>query len=202
MTASRRRLAHFSVNMEKLEIVGYKRETLGTKSSKDLRTDSMVPCVLYGGKETRNFAVPMMLFRSLLYSQNVYEVSLNIEGEIFRAILQDAQFHPVNEMILHVDFMEIIPGKEIKMNVPVKFVGNSPGVQRGGKLVTKLRKITLKGQAESIPDFVEVNISGLDLGQSFKVRNIQVEGCEVLNNGGIPICTIDIPRALRGKVQA
>jgi large subunit ribosomal protein L25 len=187
--------------MQKLEIVGYNRTKLGTKSAKDLRKDALVPCVMYGGKENRNFYVPMILFRNLIYTENVYEVELNIEGETFRAILQDASFHPVGEYILHVDFLEINDEKPIKMNVPVKFVGNSPGVQRGGKLVQKLRKVTLKGYAKDIPDYIEVNVSELDLGQSYKVGKVSVENCTVLNASGIPICTIDIPRALRGKIN-
>lgn len=96
--------------MKKLEIVGFKRANLGTKSANDLRNEAMAPCVLYGGSEQVHFAVPMILFRELLYSADVYEVELNIEGTKYRAILQDAQFHPVNEMIYHVDFLEIQKG--------------------------------------------------------------------------------------------
>lgn len=186
--------------MKKLEIVGFKRDTLGTKSAKDLRLASSVPCVLYGGgKAATHFHVPMMLFRDLLYTEKIYEVELNIEGEIHRAIVQDSQFHPVNEMILHVDFLAIDPEKPIKVEVPIKFVGTSPGVLRGGKLVQKLRKVRLLGLADNIPDYVTVDVSGLELGQSFKVKGVSVDNCEVLNNPSNPLATIDIPRALRGK---
>jgi large subunit ribosomal protein L25 len=188
--------------MKKLEIVGFKRANLGTKSANDLRNEAMAPCVLYGGSEQVHFAVPMILFRELLYSADVYEVELNIEGTKYRAILQDAQFHPVNEMIYHVDFLEIQKGKAIKIAVPIKVTGNSPGVIKGGKMVQKLRKVTLRGQAENIPDFVTVDISGLDLGQTVKVNKLAVEGCEILNPMSNPVATIDIPRALRGKINA
>ncbi|RXK52325.1 50S ribosomal protein L25/general stress protein Ctc [Aquirufa rosea] len=188
--------------MKKLEIVGYKRANLGTKSAKDLRSEALAPCVLYGGKEQVHFAVPMILFRELLYSSDVYEVALNIEGDTYRAILQDAQFHPVNEMILHVDFLEIVENKPIKIDVPIKIVGNSPGVIKGGKMIQKLRKVTLKGLAENIPDFVTADISGLDLGQTVKVNKLEVTGCEILNPMSNPVATIDIPRALRGKLTA
>ncbi len=188
--------------MKKLEIVGYKRANLGSKGAKDLRTEALAPCVLYGGKEQVHFAVPMILFRDLLYSADVYEVSLNIEGDVYRAILQDAQFHPVNEMILHVDFLEIVDNKAIKIDVPIKIIGNSPGVIKGGKMIQKLRKVTLKGLAENIPDFVTADISGLDLGQTVKVNKLVVEGCEILNPMSNPVATIDIPRALRGKLTA
>jgi large subunit ribosomal protein L25 len=126
----------------------------------------------------------------------------SIEGDIHRAILQDAQFHPVNEMILHVDFLEIDSKKPIKIDVPVKIVGNSPGVIKGGKMVQKLRKVSLRGLVANIPDFVTADISGLDLGQTVKVNKLVVEGCEILNPMSNPVATIDIPRALRGKLTA
>ncbi|MDH4461744.1 MAG: 50S ribosomal protein L25/general stress protein Ctc [Flectobacillus sp.] len=188
--------------MRKIEIVGYKRETLGTKSANDLRNASLAPCVLYGGEKVVHFAVPMILFRELLYTPEVSEVELNIEGEIHRAIVQDSQFHPVSELILNVDFLEIVDGKAIKIDVPVKIIGDSPGVRKGGKMVQKLRKVTLKGLAENIPDFVEADITGLDLGQTVKVSKLSVENVEILNSLSNPVATIDIPRALRGKINS
>jgi large subunit ribosomal protein L25 len=177
--------------MRKIEIVGYNRETLGTKSAKDLRNEALVPCVLYGGEKQIHFAVPMILFRELIYTPEVSEVILNIEGEIHHAIVQDSQFHPVSEMILHVDFLEIVEGKEIKIAVPIKVIGDSPGVRKGGKMVQKLRKVTLKGMADSIPDFVEADITGLDLGQTLKVAKLVVSGVVVLNNMTSPVASID-----------
>ncbi len=187
--------------MRKIEIVGFKRETLGTKSAKDLRSEALAPCVLYGGKDQLHFAVPMILFRDLIYTSEVAEVELNIEGEIRRAIIQDAQFHPVSETILNVDFLEIVDGKPIKIDVPIKVIGNAPGVQKGGKMVQKLRKVTLRGLADNIPDFVEADITGLDLGQTLKVSKLKVENVTILNSLSNPVATIDIPRALRGKLN-
>ncbi len=188
--------------MKQLEIVGYKRANLGKKASKDLRAEAQVPCVLYGGTDQVHFYSPMILFRDLLYSPNAYEVTLNIEGTIYKAILQEAQFHPVNEMILHVDFLEIVEGKPITIEVPLKFEGVSPGVLKGGKLTQKLRKVKLRGQASSIPDYVEVDITDMDLGKSVKVNQLKVEGVTVLNNPSLPVATVEIPRSLRGKVEA
>jgi large subunit ribosomal protein L25 len=179
--------------MKKLEIVGFKRETLGTKSAKDLRNEALVPCVLYGGETCVNFYAPMILFRELLYSPNVYEVQLNVEGTVYRAVLQDSQFHPVNDMLLHVDFLEVDDAKKIKLNVPVKFVGSSKGVLIGGKLSVKLRSLTLKGTVNDIPDFVEVDITHLDLGKSVKVGEVKLEGVTILNSVSNPIATVDIP---------
>jgi large subunit ribosomal protein L25 len=187
--------------MKKIEIVGYKRSSLGTKSAKDLRNESLAPCVLYGGADQVHFAVPMILFRELIYSPDVYEVTLNIEGEKRRAILQDASFHPVNEMIMNVDFLEVQEGRDIKLEIPIKVSGTSPGVLKGGKAVQKLRKLKVKGSIDAMPDFITADITGLELGQTLKVSKLTVPGCEILVNGNNPVVTIDIPRALRGKLK-
>ncbi|MBX0292213.1 50S ribosomal protein L25/general stress protein Ctc [Hymenobacter sp. HSC-4F20] len=188
--------------MKSLEIVGFKRANLGKKDAKALRLESYVPCVLYGAGTQVHFSAPAILFRELLYTPEVHIVDLNIEGEMRRAIVQDAQFHPVNEMLLHVDFLELQEGKEVKMDVPVKYVGTSPGVQQGGKLVSKLRKLKVKATPENLPDFVEVNISDLGLGKSIKVNKVEAQGYTILTNPLAPIATVTIPRGLRGTLQA
>jgi large subunit ribosomal protein L25 len=185
--------------MKSLEIIGYKRANLGKKSSKDLRADGNVPCVLYGGKEQVHFYTPMILFRDLLYTPNIYEVHLNVEGDKYKCILQDAQFHPVNEMIYHVDFLELNENKEVRMEVPVRFIGVAPGVQKGGKLVSKLRKIKVKAFPANIPDYIDIDISDLDLGKSVKVSNIKTQNYSLLNNASTPVVTVEVPRGLRGK---
>ncbi|AYA37257.1 50S ribosomal protein L25/general stress protein Ctc [Hymenobacter oligotrophus] len=188
--------------MKSLEIVGFKRANLGKKEAKRLRNESYVPCVMYGGETQVHFYVPAILFRELLYTPEVHIVDLNIEGDLYRAIVQDSQFHPVNEMLLHVDFLQLQDGKEVKMDVPVKFVGTSPGVQQGGKLVAKLRKLKVKATAENLPDFVEVNISDLGLGKSIKVSKVETTNYQILTNPLAPIATVTIPRGLRGQLQA
>ena len=188
--------------MQKLEIIGYHRANLGKKSSADLRLDGNVPCVLYGGKDQVHFQSPMILFRELLYSPNVYQVELNIEGKIYQAILQEAQFHPVNEMILHVDFLELNDEKPVKMKVPVRFVGTAAGVMKGGKLLQKMRNLTIKALPKNIPDFIDVDVTALDFGKSIRVEELTAEGYQILNVGSSPIVAIEIPRALRGKEGA
>jgi large subunit ribosomal protein L25 len=185
--------------MKNLEIIGYKRANLGKKASNDLRLDGYAPCVLYGGTEQVHFYSPMILFKELLYTPNVYQVNLNIEGSEYKAIVQDAQFHPVNEVILHVDFLELQEDKPVRMEVPIRFTGTAPGVQKGGKLVSKLRKLAIKALPGDIPDYITVDISNLDLGKSIKTGEVQPENYTILSNPNIPIATVEIPRALRGK---
>ncbi len=188
--------------MKNTEIVGFKRANLGKKESQALRMEALVPCVLYGGAEQIHFSAHMYLFRDLVYTPNVYKVELNIEGDIHYGILQDIQYHPVSDIILHADFLEIVAGKEIKIDVPVRFTGTAPGVMQGGKLVQKLRKIKLQGQAEAIPDFVDVSIADLDLGKTVKVSSLVANGYAILSNPSLPIASVEIPRALRGTLKA
>ena len=186
--------------MKSLEIVGFKRANLGKTDAKALRLDAQVPCVLYGGEETVHFHVPAILFRELLYTPEAHIVDLNVEGALYRAIVQEAQFHPVNEMLLHVDFLQLADGKEVKMDIPVKYIGVSPGVLAGGKLVSKLRKLKVRAAAENLPDYVEVNISDLELGKSVKVSSVQTKNYTILTSPEAPIATIAIPRALKGEI--
>ena len=183
--------------MKTLEIIGFKRANLGKAQTKELRNESYVPGVLYGGAEQVHFYAPAILFRDLVYSPEVYEVDLNIEGTHYRAIMQDVQFHPVNEMLLHVDFLELKEDKPVKMDIPVKMVGNSPGVMLGGKLVTKLRKLKVKALPANLPDYIEVDISELELGKSIKVGKIKGGDYEILTNSLAPVATVTIPRALK-----
>ena len=187
--------------MKSLEIIGYKRANLGKKGSKDLRLEGNVPCVLYGGTEQVHFYTPMILFRELLYTPNIYEVHLNVEGDEYKCILQDAQFHPVNDIIYHVDFLQLNEEKEIKMEVPVRYTGVAPGVQKGGKLVSKLRKIKVKALPANMPDYIDVDVSELDLGKSVKVKDIVANNYVLINNPSTPVVSIEVPRAMRGKTE-
>ncbi len=188
--------------MKSLEIIGYKRANLGKKSSKDLRLEAHVPCVLYGGEQQVHFYSPMILFRDLLYTPDAYLVKLNVEGELFQCILQEVQFHPVNEMILHVDFLEVKDEKPIKVEIPVSYVGNSPGVQIGGKLVPKLTKLKVKALAKDVPEVIQVDISTLELGKTVKVKDIKIGNYEILNSLSTPVVSVEVPRALKGKQDA
>ena len=183
--------------MKTLEIIGFKRANLGKQQAKDLRNESYVPGVLYGNGEQVHFYAPAILFRDLIYSPEVYEVDLNVEGTHYRSVLQDAQFHPVNEMLLHVDFLQLQDDKPVKLDIPVKFVGKSPGVIAGGKLSVKLRALKVKALPANLPDYVEVNISDLELGKSIKVSKVKSENYEILTNPSAPIATVTVPRALK-----
>ena len=180
--------------METIEIIGYKRANLGKKDSKKLREEGNVPCVIYGGDEQIHFHAPMILFRDLVYTPGANFVKLNIEGLEIDAILQDIQFHPVSEIILHADFLQLKDDKKIKMEIPVKIIGNSPGVQQGGKILMRIRKLSLMAYPKNMPSFVEVDISGLELGKSIKVEELLSEDYDILNSPLVSVVSVNIPR--------
>lgn len=185
--------------MKEVEIIGYKRANLGKSDAKALRAESNVPCVLYGGKEQVHFQTPMILFRELVYTPEAAFVKINIEGKEYRAILQDIQFHPVSEIILHADFLELFEDKKIKMEIPVNFTGRSAGVDKGGKLTPKLRKLKIKALPKDMPESISIDITDLDLGKSVKVREVETENFEIMNPESVSIATVSIPRSLRSK---
>lgn len=184
--------------MKTVEIIGFKRANLGKKESADLRLAAQVPCVLYGNGEQVHFYAPMILFRDLVYTPEARMVDLNIEGTIYHAILQDIQFHSINDIILHADFLQLKDDREIKMEIPVKFVGTAPGVMKGGKMYIKLRKLAIKALPKNMPDQIEVDITALDLGKSVRVSEVKAKNFVVTNNPLNSIATIEVPRALRG----
>jgi large subunit ribosomal protein L25 len=189
--------------MKSLEIIGFKRANLGKAASKQMRREAVVPCVLYGAKaEQVFFSVPMIMFKNLVYTDKVHQVELNIEGKIYQAILQDIQFHPVNEVIMHADFLLLEEDKAVKMEIPVKIIGTSVGVQKGGKLLTKIKRLKVSALPKDMPDFIEVNISALEIGASIKVGNLQVKDFTILNSPLVTIATVVTTRALKTNVPA
>lgn len=182
--------------MKTILLKGELRNGLGTGTSKVLRNEGKVPCVLYGNSEPVHFAVYQADFKNLIYTPNVYKVLLNIDGTEYNAILQDAQFHPVSEAIIHVDFFEVQPGKQVIMEIPVRVVGNSPGVRAGGKLVKKINKLRVRGDINNLPDYIDVEISTLEIGQSAKVGHLNVSGFDILDAKENAIVSVKTTRAL------
>ncbi|MCS7003965.1 MAG: 50S ribosomal protein L25/general stress protein Ctc [Cytophagales bacterium] len=185
--------------MKSLDMIGYYRHQTGKRSTKDLRKAANVPCVMYGGEKLVHFYSPMFLFNKLVYTPEVHIINLNIEGDKFRCILQDVQFHPVSEIILHADFLELRDNKPVKIEVPIKIVGNAIGVQKGGRLLTKLRKVRIKALPANLPDYVEIDVTNLDLGKNIRVGDIKTDKFEILNTPTLPVASVEVPRGLRGQ---
>ncbi len=183
--------------MKTILLKGESRGELGTRTAKALRSEGKVPCVIYSeGKEATHFAVYQADFKNLVYTPNVYKVRINLDGQNHEAILQDIQFHPVSDAILHADFMTVDANKKVVMEVPIRVVGNSPGVRGGGKLVVKINRLRVRGLIADMPDFIDVNIDVLEIGQSAKVRQISIDKLEILDAQENAIVSVKTTRAL------
>ena len=161
--------------MKSITIKGSKRESVGKVSTKALRNAGMVPCVIYGGDNPVHFSAEEKAFKKLVYTPNVYTASLDVDGKKIAAILQDIQFHPVSDKILHVDFYQLIDDKEITMNIPVKLIGTSPGVLNGGSLRFTNRKLRVKALPANLPDAVIADISSLKIGSKLVVTSLETK---------------------------
>jgi len=168
--------------MKSFELNATKRTSLTKQETKKLRDTGMVPCVLYGGSENIHFHAPVLDFRGLVYTPEVFTVNINVDGKTFKAVMQEIQFHPVNDSLMHIDFLEINPGKPVIMHVPVKINGTSEGQRQGGKLITTARKLKVKALANHLPDAVDVDITSLQIGQSVRVSDLKIEGVEFLDS--------------------
>ncbi|HBL78102.1 MAG: 50S ribosomal protein L25/general stress protein Ctc [Bacteroidetes bacterium GWF2_42_66] len=187
--------------MKTIEIKGSKREATGKKDSKKLRVEGKVPCVLYGGQEPVHFYANSKDFKKLLYTPNVYLVDVDVDGTVSKAIVQDVQFHVIEDEILHVDFLQLSEDKPIKIEIPIKVQGYAEGMRKGGKMKLNLRRLKVKALPQNLPDAIPVNIDALDLGQSVKVGELQMENIEFLNAKSIPVVTIVVTRAAKAAAS-
>jgi large subunit ribosomal protein L25 len=182
--------------MKTILLKGELRDGLGSGSSKQLRNEGKVPCVMYGLGENLNFAVYSADFKNLVYTPNVYKVRIDVAGKSYEAVLQEIQFHPVSDAIIHVDFLAVAADKPVVMEIPVKVVGNSPGVRAGGKLVKKINKLKVRGLIANLPDYIDVSIDTLEIGHSAKVKDLTVTGFDILDAKENAILTVKTTRAL------
>ena len=189
--------------MQSIAISGNPRVELGKVATKTNRTEGVIPCVLYGLDELAHFTVTAKDVRYLVYTPDFKIAELSLEGKTYRTILKDVQFHPISEAILHIDFLKLTEGQPVKVDVPLRLVGSAPGVKSGGRLIQPVRKVKIKCLPETLVDQVQLDISGLDLGQTSRVRDIIAqEGIEIMMSPSIPAVTIEIPRALRSAATA
>lgn len=182
--------------MKSITINGSKRESVGKKSTKALRNAEMVPCVLYGENEPIHFAAKELDFSKLVYTPNAHTVVIKTEDGEFKAVLQDIQFHPVSDKILHVDFYQLDEGKEISMNIPVVVEGAAPGVlNSGGTLILNKRKLRVRAIPSNLPDFIVADISGLELGNKLYTSQLAEEEFSFLHPDNTVVCQVKISRA-------
>lgn len=183
--------------MKTIAISGSPRENVGKRDAKELRYQGQVPAVLYGGKEQVHFAVTRTDLQEAIYTPEANFVEITIGGTKTKAIIKDTQFHPLTDLLIHVDFLQLFDDKEIVMEIPVKLTGTSPGVKMGGKLVQKLRKLRVKSLPKNMPQVVEVSIAKMEVGNLFRVRNLVKGDYLVTNTPEDTIVSVGMSRALK-----
>lgn len=165
--------------MKVVSLNGSLRENVGKKDARKLRSLNMVPCILYGGKEQIHFALDEKYFQKLLNTPEVCYVDIKLNNKNYLTKIQDVQFHPITDKVIHADFLELTD-KQVTMNIPLRIKGNSPGVMRGGKLIKNRRNVTIKAKPDDMPEFLDIDISNLDIGDLIKVKDIKSDSFKIL----------------------
>ena len=181
--------------MKSITIKGSQRESVGKVSTKALRNAGKVPCVLYGGEKPLHFSADELAFKNLVYTPNAYTAVIELEGgESFKAVLQDIQFHPVTDKILHIDFFQLFDDKPVTMDIPVRLEGNSPGVRNGGRLLFRKRKLSVKALPDLLPDEITVDISKLRIGGKVAVETIRTNDYTIMHPDNITVVQVKASR--------
>ncbi|MBP6040867.1 MAG: 50S ribosomal protein L25/general stress protein Ctc [Flavobacterium sp.] len=188
--------------MKSITIKGSERESVGKVATKALRNAGAVPCVLYGGDQAVHFSAEEKAFKNLVYTPNAHTVVIDLgNGKSYNAILQDIQVHPVSDKILHIDFFQLFDNKEITMEVPVKIVGTSKGVLSGGVLRLNTRKLKVKALPSNLPDFVEADITPLEMGNKLYVTKLVSDKYKLMHPDNTVVCQVRISRAAMKAAQ-
>jgi large subunit ribosomal protein L25 len=187
--------------MKSITIKGSERESVGKKATKAIRDAGMVPCVIYGGNQPVHFVADERAFKDLVYTPNAHTVVVELNGTSYNVIMQDIQFHPVSDKILHIDFFQLSDDKEIIMEVPVKVTGTSPGVLLGGVLRLNQRRLKVKALPKNLPDFVEANISELQMGNKLYVTKLETNNFKLMHPDNTVVCQVRISRAAMKSAQ-
>ncbi len=188
--------------MKSITIKGSQRESVGKASTKALRNAGKVPCVVYGGDKPLHFSAEEKAFKDLVYTPNAHTVVISIEGgDTYNAILQDIQFHPVSDDILHVDFYQLLDDREVTMDIPVNAVGVAPGVLAGGVLRMNKRKLKVKAIPANLPDFIDADISGLEIGNKLYVTKLGNDNYKIMHPDNTVVCQVRVSRAAMKAAQ-
>ncbi|KAB8154400.1 50S ribosomal protein L25/general stress protein Ctc [Kordia sp. TARA_039_SRF] len=188
--------------MKSITINGSQRESVGKVATKALRNAGKVPCVLYGGDNPLHFSAEELAFSKLVYTPNAHTVVIALEdGTTHDAILQDIQFHPVSDKILHIDFYRLFDDKEVTMDIPVSITGKAPGVMAGGVLRLNKRKLKVKALPKHLPDFIEADISELEIGNKLYVTALQNDNYKLLHSDNTVVCQVRVSRAAMKAAQ-
>ncbi|HNX84042.1 MAG: 50S ribosomal protein L25/general stress protein Ctc [Bacteroidales bacterium] len=188
--------------MKTIEIKAFPREHFGKKSTNSLRAEDNVPCVMYMEKENLHFYAHENAFRGLVYTPDVFLVNLEVAGKSYKAVMKEIQFHPVSDRLQHIDFMQVSEDKPVTIDIPLKITGESSGVKAGGKLRVKRRTLKVKGLTKYIPDHMTIDITGLGIGQSVKIGDLNYENLDIIDNKRAMIVAVEVSRVSLKEEEA
>jgi large subunit ribosomal protein L25 len=188
--------------MNTITIEGQLRTGFGKAATRQLRSQEMVPGVIYGGAQEINFAAPAAAFKKLVYTPSFQYCEVKLEGKTYRTILKDLQFDKVNDDLIHVDLLELVEDKKVIANIPLRFVGASKGVKDGGKLITKMKSLKVKTFPKHLREQIEVNVDNLELNGNIRVEDVKIAEFEFLNSPRIPIASVVLTRQLKQEEAA
>jgi len=183
--------------MKTITIEGQLRTEFGKKATRQLRSQDLVPAVIYGGALEVNFSAPAKAFKPLVYTAEFQLTTVTVDGKTYQCILKDLQFDKVSDELIHVDLMELVADKKVVAVLPIKFTGVSVGVKGGGKLVTKIKALKVKTLPKYLTEFIEVDITNLELNGNIRVQDVKVSNMDVLNSPRIPIASVVLTRVLK-----
>ena len=180
--------------MKKVELTGAVRTTTGTKNADQLRREKQVPCVLYGGGSVTHFATDAAALGKVVHTPEAYRIELDLGGRKVMAKLQETQFHPVSDAILHADFIELAEDKPARVSLSLRLKGQPAGVRKGGKLNQTLRKLVVSGLPSQLPEHLEYDVEHVEIGQNVRVRDLKFAGIEVLNKPEEVVLKVSVPK--------
>jgi large subunit ribosomal protein L25 len=188
--------------MKSITIEGQLRTGFGKGATRQLRSQELVPGVIYGGSQEINFHAPAAAFRKLVYTPSFQIAEVQVDGKTYRTILKDLQFDKLDETLIHVDLLELVDDKKVIAEIPIKFVGTSKGVKDGGKLVTKMKSLKVKTLPKYLKEQIEVSIDSLELNGNIRVEDVKIDNYEVMNSPRIPIASVVLTRQLKQEEAA
>lgn len=183
--------------MKSITIEGQLRTETGKKHARRLRSQGLVPGVIYGGSQEVNFAAPVLAFKNLVYTSEFQLANINVDGKSYSCILKDIQLDKVTDALTHLDFLELVENKTVIATIPIKYTGSSIGVKNGGKLVTKMKSLKVKTFPRFLRENIEVDLTELDINQNVRVEDVKTDNFEILNSPRIPIASVVMTRQLK-----
>ena len=188
--------------MKTITIEGQLRTDFGKSATRQLRSQELVPGVIYGGAQEINFVTSARSLRPLVYTPSFQMAEVNVDGKTYRCILKDLQFDKVSDELIHIDLLELVEDKKIVADIPLKFIGTSAGVKAGGRLVPKMKSLKVKTYPKFLQEHIEVPVDAMEIGENLRVEDVKVDNYEILNSPRIPIVSVVTTRALRQEEAA